>query len=76
MAKKNKRNPLNKRYLREFKHDLGKYIVIFALMIITIGLCSGFKIADDSIIKEEYQSILSKLFEASKFKELLEYNTK
>ena len=37
---------------------------------------SNKEIADDSIIKEEYQSILSKLFEASKFKELLEYNTK
>ena len=56
MAKKNKRNPLNKRYLREFKHDLGKYIVIFALMIITIGLCSGFKIADDSIMKAYNES--------------------
>ena len=41
-----------------------------------ISKLSNKEIADDSIIKEEYQSILSKLFEASKFKELLEYNTK
>ena len=40
------RNPLNKRFLRELKGELAKYIVIFVFMTAVIGLISGFLIAD------------------------------
>lgn len=43
------RNPLNKRFLRELKGELAKYIVIFAFMTAVIGLISGFLIADGSM---------------------------
>ncbi len=45
------KNPLMKRLPREFKSELGKYIVIFAFMIIVIGFVSGFLVAAGSIIK-------------------------
>ena len=44
------KNPLNKRYLRELKSDFGKYAVIFIMLVISIGFCSGFLVADDSMI--------------------------
>ncbi len=44
------RNPLNKRFLRELKSDFGKYAVIFIMLVISIGFCSGFLVADDSMI--------------------------
>lgn len=43
------RNPLNKRFLRELKEELAKYIVIFVFMTAVIGLISGFLIADGSM---------------------------
>ncbi|MBD9304374.1 MAG: ABC transporter permease [Lachnospira sp.] len=43
------RNPLNKRFLRELKGELAKYIVIFVFMTAVIGLISGFLIADESM---------------------------
>ncbi len=42
-------NPLNKRFLRELKGELAKYIVIFVFMTVVIGLISGFLIADGSM---------------------------
>lgn len=42
-------NPLNKRFLRELKGELAKYIVIFIFMTAVIGLISGFLIADGSM---------------------------
>lgn len=42
-------NPLNKRFLRELKGELAKYIVIFVFMSAVIGLISGFLIADGSM---------------------------
>ena len=36
------KNPLNKRLPREFRKDFGKYLVIFLLLVITIGFVSGF----------------------------------
>lgn len=45
------RNPLNKRLPREFRGELGKYLVIFLLMIGSIGFVSGFLVADGSMIK-------------------------
>ena len=43
------RNPLNKRFLRELKGELAKYIVIFVFMTAVIGLISGCLIADGSM---------------------------
>ena len=43
------RNPLNKRIPKNFIGDLGKYFVIFAFLILTIGFVSGFLVAGDSL---------------------------
>ena len=53
------KNPLRKRYLRELKEDLGKYIVIFLLLVLTIGVVSGFEVADESMI-QAYQTSFEK----------------
>ncbi len=47
---KRRKNPLNRRLLREFREEVGKYLVVFLLMVCTIGLCSGFLVADGSMI--------------------------
>ena len=46
-----KRNPLNNRFLRDLRDDLGKYVVIALLMIFTIGFVSGFLVADGSMVR-------------------------
>lgn len=48
------KNPLSKRLPREIKGDLGKYLVIFFLMILSIGFISGFLVADNSMLKAYY----------------------
>ena len=45
------RSPLLKRHLRELRGDPGKYLVIFVLLVVTIGFISGFLVADGSMIK-------------------------
>lgn len=45
------KNPLNKRYFREIKSEFGKYLVIFLLLLLTIGFVSGFLVADGSVSK-------------------------
>ena len=45
-----RKNPLHKRLLREMKTELGKYIVIFILLVTTIGFVSGFLVADNSLL--------------------------
>lgn len=45
------KNPLRKRLLRELKSELGKYLVIFLLLVGTIGFVSGFLVADGSMIR-------------------------
>ena len=45
------RNPLNKRLLRDLKSDLGKYMVIFIMMTLSIGMTSGFLVAGESMLK-------------------------
>lgn len=50
MSKRKKiKNPLNKRYIKELKHDIGKYIVIFLFMTLTIAFISGFLVTDNSM---------------------------
>lgn len=43
------KNPLNKRLLRELTGDIGKYIVIFLLLVLSIGFVSGFLVAGESM---------------------------
>ena len=51
-----KMNPLNNRFVRDLRDDLGKYAVIALLMIFTIGFISGFLVADGSMIKAYNES--------------------
>ena len=44
------KNPLRKRIPRELKGEFGKYLVVFILMVTTIGMVSGFLVADPRII--------------------------
>ncbi len=44
------KNPLNKRFTREIKSDLGKYIVLFVFITVMISLVSGFLVVSNSII--------------------------
>lgn len=44
------KNPLIKRLPRELFGEIGKYIVIFVLMVFTVGFVSGFLVADNSMI--------------------------
>ena len=50
------KNPLNRRLLRDLKSDLGKYAVIFLLMILSISEASGFLVADNSMITAYWES--------------------
>ncbi|SFU78264.1 ABC transporter permease [Butyrivibrio sp. INlla21] len=50
------RNPLNKRLPRELLGDIGKYIVIFLLLLLSIGFVSGFLVAGESMIKAYNES--------------------
>lgn len=45
-----RKNPLRKRFLRELKSELGKYLVIFLLFAAVIGFVSGFLVADGSMM--------------------------
>ncbi len=42
--------PLRKRLRRELKSEIGKYLVVFVLMVATIGFVSGFLVADGSML--------------------------
>lgn len=44
------KSPLRKRLLRELRSEAGKYLVIFLLLIGSIGFVSGFLVADGSMI--------------------------
>ena len=44
------RNPLLKRLPRDLRSEFGKYLVIFLLLAATIGLISGFLVADGSMM--------------------------
>ncbi len=43
------KNPLQKRYKRELRQDLEKYLAIFLFMVISIGFISGFLVAGTSM---------------------------
>ena len=44
------KNPLHKRLPRELKTEVGKYLVIFLLMVLSIGMISGYLVAGNSMI--------------------------
>ena len=50
------RSPLNKRLFRELRGEYGKYLVIFILMTLSIGIVSGFLVADGSMIRAYNES--------------------
>ena len=57
------RNPLNKRFVRELKSDLGRYIVLSVFIVAMIAIVSGFQVAGNSMIKaydESFQKYISK----------------
>lgn len=43
------RNPLIKRLPSEFKNELGKYIVIFLFMVLSVSFVSGWSVAGGSM---------------------------
>ena len=45
-----RKNPLNRRFLRQLKNDAGKYLTIFLLLTLSISFVSGFLVADNSMI--------------------------
>ncbi len=49
-GKTSMKNPLNKRLFRDLKSDLGKYVVIFIMMTMSIGFTSGYLVAGDSML--------------------------
>ena len=49
------KNPLRKRYIRDLKSDLGKYLAIALFMIMLISLVSGYLVAAGSIEKTFYE---------------------
>lgn len=42
-------NPLNKRFKRDLRSDVGKYVAIFLFIVFFIGAASGFMVADNSV---------------------------
>ena len=49
--RKKQKNPLRRRVLRELRDELGKYIVIFLLMTLTISVASGYLVATGSMMQ-------------------------
>ncbi len=50
------RNPLRKRLLRELFGDIGKYLVIFLMLVLSIGFVSGFLVAGGSMAQAYFDS--------------------
>ena len=50
------KNPLNRRLPRELRQEVGKYLVIFLFMTLTIGIVSGFLVAGNSMIAAYQES--------------------
>ena len=47
------KNPLRKRLPRELKGELGKYLVVFILMVASIGFVSGFLVVQEELPVKE-----------------------
>lgn len=61
------KNPLRKRYVRELKSEFSKYLVIFILLVVTIGFVSGFEVADQSISIAYYNGMTANNVEDGHF---------
>ena len=61
-------NPLDRRLFRELKCDIGKYIVIFVLLVLSIGFVSGFLVAGESMIKAYKESFEKYTIENGNFR--------
>ncbi|MBO4911512.1 MAG: ABC transporter permease [Butyrivibrio sp.] len=62
------KKPLNKRLIRELKGDIGKYIVIFILLVFSIGFVSGFLVAGESMIQAYDESFEKYTIEDGNFR--------
>ena len=49
------RNPLNKRLMRDLKHNAGRYIAVAVIMIASVAVLSGFLATADGI-KEAFEN--------------------
>ena len=67
MRKRTISNPLRKRLLRELKTDFGKYFVIFAFLVITIGFVSGVYVANGGMLKTSKESFSRYRIESGHF---------
>ena len=61
------KNPLRKRFFRELREEIGKYLVVFILMAATIGFVSGFLVADGSMLTSYNNSFQKYNIEDGKF---------
>ena len=61
------KNPLRKRFFRELREEIGKYLVVFILMTATIGFVSGFLVADGSMLTAYNNSFQKYNIEDGKF---------
>ena len=61
------KDPLNARLPRQFKNELGKYLVIFILMAFSIALEAGYQVGDGSMIKAYNESFEKYRIEDGKF---------
>ena len=62
------KNPLRRRLPRELKSEFGKYLVVFLLMIATIGMVSGFLVADGSMLTAYSESFSKYNIEEGNFR--------
>ena len=51
------RNPMNKRFFRELKSDLGKYLVIFLFIVMVVSVVSGFLAANADVADSYYGNL-------------------
>lgn len=61
------RNPLNKRFVRELRKDLGKYLAVFLFLLLTIGFDSGALVAGSSMIHSYNESFEKYQIEDGRF---------
>lgn len=57
------KNPMNKRFLREFKSDLGKYLVIFLFLVMVVSVVSSFLVANDAVARAYHENMDKNLCE-------------
>ena len=62
------KSPLRKRIPRELKGEIGKYLVVFILMVATIGMVSGFLVADGSMIQAYDEGVEKYIIEDGNFR--------